>query len=119
MGPLDRNSKFQQNCRSGQDSDRRKIERSNKESDCLGISSETERLHPVTAQKKHTVRYEEALRREKLMAVSRRIENGYYNKKDIKNLIADKLFGSMEIYGSTEKKVQNDGDDIGENREEK
>lgn len=72
IGPLDKEKRIPQDCLSGFGLDWKKDSRTVGEQD-------------------------ERLQQERLKAVSRRIESGYYNREDIKKLIAEKLSASNEF----------------------
>ena len=72
IGPLDKEKQIPQNCPGGLGADQKKASRN------------------IDAQ-------DEMLQRERLRAVSRRMESDYYNREDIKRLIAEKLSASNEF----------------------
>jgi hypothetical protein len=64
------------------------------EKDQLKISEVARRLQAESVQKEYRA---DAARREKLKAVQKRVENGFYDRPEIKEKIADRLINSEEM----------------------
>ncbi len=65
--------------------------RKREKKDCLQISETAQRLLNRTVQEKNIADRMAALHKEKLKAVKRRVADGFYERPDIKEKLADRL----------------------------